>query len=200
MEAAAARIIGGAAVEERVENAEEAANRVEAAAAAVRRRMRTSSSTRMISIAMRRMRREEPGAAGDGGGGDDDACIDAMASFVSESREWALAVQGFLIQHCRSFEAIDENRLEWTELHLELQSLMEGLLEAELAKLGVSVDDFVTRLRAHQGTSKAAEELIETVIAMDDFHSFKQMMLRLKADLEGSSLPQDTLDQFCSRQ
>ena len=132
--------------------------------------------------------------------GDDDACIDAMASFVSESREWALAVQGFLIQHCRSFEAVDENRLEWTELHLELQSLMEGLLEAELAKLGVSVDDFVTRLRAHQGTSKAAEELIETVIAMDDFHSFKQMMLRLKADLEGSSLPQDTLDQFCSRQ
>ena len=59
---------------------------MEAAAAAVRRRMRTSSSTRMISIAMWRMRMRKSRAAGDGGGGDDDACIDAMASFASESR------------------------------------------------------------------------------------------------------------------
>lgn len=46
--------------------------------------------------------------------------------------------------------------------------------------------------------SRAATELVEAVMAMDDFRSFKQMMVRLKADLEGADLPQDALDQFAS--
>jgi uncharacterized membrane protein YgcG len=43
---------------------------------------------------------EEEAAAAGGMVGGEDACVEAMASFVSESREWALGVQGFLIEHC----------------------------------------------------------------------------------------------------
>ena len=57
------------------------------------------------------------------------------------------------------------------------------LLEAELAKLGVPVGDFVARLEASP-QSRAASDLIETVLAMDDFVSFKAMMIRLKEDVE----------------
>ena len=140
----------------------------------------------------------------DDGGADgrvdgEDACIDAMASFISESREWALMVQGFLVEHCRSFDASEENRLEWYELHQQLVSMMESMLEAELSKLGVGVEEFVQRLQASRTRScQAARELVDAVLAMDDFNEFKRMMLQLKADLDLANLPQDTLDRFAS--
>ena len=118
----------------------------------------------------------------------DDACVEAMASFVSESREWALGVQGFLVEHCRDFDDREENKLEWYELHSTLTSQMERLLEAELAKLGVPVGDFVARLESSP-ESKAASELVETVLAMDDFVRFKSMMIKLRADLERALQP-----------
>ena len=54
----------------------------------------------------------------------------------------------------------------------------------------------VGRLRA--SNDRSASELVDTVLAMDNFAHFKSMMLRLKADLDGSGLPQDTLDRFAS--
>ena len=40
---------------------------------------------------------------------------------------------------------------------------------------------------------------LETVLAMDDFGSFKQHMLRLKRDLDLLDLPPDTLDAFAGK-
>ena len=178
-----------------------------------------------------------------------------MAAFVSESREWALGVQGFLLQHCRAsagkrrprpvaapkarpaplkrayartsaaqaasapprvlcrpsqralkmsmshlqplgtFEPTEENRLEWHELHAQLQAMVESLLEQQLTQLGVSVDDFVARLQACP-ESREGNDLLETVLSMDDFGSFKAQMLRLKRDLELLHLPDGTLNEF----
>ena len=132
------------------------------------------------------------------GSGGEDACIEAMAAFVSESREWALSVQGFLVDHCRSFDDSEENKLEWTMLHQELVGMMEELLEMELRKLGVGVEEFVQRLQASCSTSRTASDLIDAVLAMDDFHVFKKMMLRLKADLDLANLSEDTLTRFAS--
>ena len=132
---------------------------------------------------------EDEAEGGAGGTSEaDDACVEAMASFVSESREWALGVQGFLVEHCRDFDDREENKLEWYELHSTLTSQMERLLEAELAKLGVPVGDFVARLESSP-ESKAASELVETVLAMDDFVRFKSMMIKLRADLERALQP-----------
>ena len=75
--------------------------------------------------------------------------------------------------------------------------MVESLLEQQLAQLGVSVDDFVARLQACP-ESREGNDLLETVLAMDDFCTFKAMMLRLKADLDGSGVGQDTLDRFTS--
>ena len=136
---------------------------------------------------------EEPSTAS---GAARDACVEAMSAFVAESRAWALGVQGFLVDHCRQFEHTEENKLEWHDLHEKLRELMEGLLEAELAKLGVAPDDFVARLKAASEEDQRASDLISTVLAMDDFVEFKRMML--KDDLDLVNLPQDTLDRFAS--
>ena len=139
--------------------------------------------------------------ASEGWGSHTDACVAAMASFVAESRDWAVNVQGFMVEHCRCFEATEENQLEWHELHQQLCTLIEGMLERELAKLGVAPEDFVERMRnecANKGLTGggAAEELLDAVLAMDDFRFFKEQMLRLKADLELLNLDTDTLDIF----
>ena len=110
------------------------------------------------------------------------------SSFVSESREWALGVQGFLVEHCRDFDDREENKLEWFELHRTLTQRMESLLEAELSTLGVPVGDFMARLEADPH-STAASELVQTVLAMDDFVKFKTMMIKLRADLERALAP-----------
>jgi hypothetical protein len=131
--------------------------------------------------------------ASDGWGDATDPVVAAPASFVCESREWALGVQGFLVEHCRSFEETDENRLEWHELHRQLASRMEAMLEVELDKLGVTADDFVERMRAAGGEGRsAADELLEAVLAMDDFRAFKAQMLRLKAEVGRMALDQHT--------
>ena len=88
---------------------------------------------------------------------------------------------------------------EWHELHQQLVSMMESMLEAELSKLGVGVEEFAQRLQASRSrSSKAASELVDAVLAMDNFCQFKRMMLQLKADLDLANLPQDTLDRFAS--
>ena len=94
-----------------------------------------------------------------------------------------------------TFEPTEENRLEWHELHAQLQAMVEGMLERQLAQLGVSVDDFVARLQAYP-ESRQGNDLLETVLSMDDFGSFKAQMLRLRADLELLHLPDGTLNEF----
>ena len=97
-----------------------------------------------------------------------------------------------------TFEPTEENRLEWHELHAQLQAMVEGMLERQLAQLGVSVDDFVARLQACP-ESREGNDLLETVLSMDDFGSFKAQMLRLRADLELLHLPDGTLNEFSPR-
>ena len=97
-----------------------------------------------------------------------------------------------------TFEPTEENRLEWHELHAQLQAMVEGMLERQLAQLGVSVDDFVARLQACP-ESRDGNDLLETVLSMDDFGSFKAQMLRLRADLELLHLPDGTLNEFAPR-
>ena len=94
-----------------------------------------------------------------------------------------------------AFVPSEENRLEWHELHTQLQAMVESLLERQLAQLGVSVDYFVARLQACP-ESREGNDLLETVLSMDDFGSFKAQMLRLKGDLELLNLPNDTLGAF----
>eukprot|EP00962_Isochrysis_galbana_P032568 scaffold10715_cov114-Isochrysis_galbana.AAC.20 len=158
-----------------------------------------SGSVSALSDAELRALLVEVREASEGWGDATDPVVAALASFVSESREWALGVQGFLVEHCRSFEDTDENRLEWHDLHRRLGCRMEAMLEIELAKLGVTPDDFVERMRAAGGGGGgAAGELLEAVLAMDDFRAFKSQMLRLKAEVGRMSLDEHTLDTFAS--
>ena len=106
----------------------------------------------------------------------------------------------FVFPYCRR----SHNRLSLVNERLShpffcMVSMMESMLEAELSKLGVGVEEFVQRLQSSRSKAcQAAGELVDAVLAMDDFNEFKRMMLQLKGDLDLANLPQDTLDQFAS--
>ena len=51
------------------------------------------------------------------------------------------------MQHCHAFDDSEENRLEWHDLHVQFQQQLEAVLEGQLARLGVAVDDFVALLQ-----------------------------------------------------
>ena len=63
--------------------------------------------------------------------------------------------------------------------------------------IGFPGGTFMHRLQASPH-SKAASELVEAVLAMDDLLVFKRMMLTLKRELEEADLPQDARDRFAS--
>ena len=140
----------------------------------------------------------EPAAFG--GARTGDAVVDALAGYVASSDAWSLGLQRFLLDACRSFDDADEvspdcaripdrshpsipgshprgssaqERHEWFDLHQQYASLAENLLEDELARLGVSADDFVQRLKGcTEGmcrSSASANTFLEAVLAIDDY-------------------------------
>ena len=124
--------------------------------------------------------------------GDAQDALVAMGEFVTSSTEWSAFVNGFLLQHCRTFDDSEENRLEWHTLHLEFCSQLEALLEQQLSILGVAVDDFVELLG--EKPRENYDAFLEAVLAIDDFGRFKAAMLDLKRDLLGYTLPADMID------
>ena len=131
------------------------------------------------------------GGDDDGGGGDEDdggvACLRAMAAFVAESEAWAGGVQRFMVERCIDFDDSEEERLEWHTTHLAFRALMEALLEAELARLGVAAEEFAALLADH-ADSAAASSFLAGVLSMDDYPFFKREMLSRARPLRRAQL------------
>ena len=56
---------------------------------------------------------------------------------ASTSAAWQQQVQGFVDKHCAVFEASEENKLEYTQLHQQYEALVEQALEKVVTGLGV---------------------------------------------------------------
>lgn len=94
-------------------------------------------------------------------------------------------IDDFTRKHCESFEAGDENKLEYTQLFNEYTSMVEAYIEKQLGASLASFDmaSFCTTL---QEKAKQDEELLdhpalEMLSAYSDFSAFKELMLSAKA-------------------
>lgn len=82
----------------------------------------------------------------------------------------------FVEKHCMLFEDEEENRLEYTDIHMKFKSLIEGQLEAFIQDLGITQKIFMEACERAQ--SKIHEELLTQLVAVDDFMLFKQIMVQ----------------------
>ena len=88
----------------------------------------------------------------------------------------------FCEKYYKVFEEKDENKLEYTNIFNEYTKTMEEFLEKELGKRvkEYKVDEFYKLLESKK--FKIDEQLLDTLLDLSEFTSFKQMMLSYKRD------------------
>eukprot|EP00760_Papus_ankaliazontas_P016848 PhM_4_TR16897/c0_g1_i1/m.12045 len=114
--------------------------------------------------------------------------VESMVQFM-HCPEWVAPVQQFIDTHCIIFDTEDESKHEFLDLHKQFKALCEQLLEGFLGELGIPLDTFVavaaevsrnpTNAQGH-----AATQILEYIMAIDDFLSFKHMMEKRNVMLE----------------
>ena len=112
--------------------------------------------------------------------------FDAVSGFL-KGPEWGVPVWGFIDDNCIVFDSEDENKLAYIDIFNAFREMVENLLEMHLEEFGVTMDQFVTLCTEHS-SSEVGKEILEQILAVDDFVSFKQMMVKRNMELELESL------------
>ncbi|KAF4038469.1 The ARF-like 2 binding protein BART [Phytophthora infestans] len=106
------------------------------------------------------------------------------------SPAWELPVMCFIDDNCASFDTSEENKFIYTELHAQFRQVVENVLGSHLAEMGLTATDFAAiceRQREAAGGSVSdgvSADVINQILAMDDFMSFKKLMVKRNLELE----------------
>ncbi|KAG7393098.1 hypothetical protein PHYPSEUDO_012434 [Phytophthora pseudosyringae] len=109
------------------------------------------------------------------------------------SPAWELPVMCFIDDNCASFDTSDENKFVYTELHAQFRELVESVLGSHLAEMGLAASDFAAICEKQRDSERAAggsvsdgvsADVVNQILAMDDFLSFKKLMVKRNLELE----------------
>lgn len=114
--------------------------------------------------------------------------LDWLSDYVvgfMKSPTWVMPIAQFVDDRCELFDDdSEENKFEYTACHQEFGQLMGDLLMAHLMEVSVTVETF--ERFCQQGLNEKQElhrVLIEQLLAVDDFLTFKAMMAKQNAEL-----------------
>mmetsp|Transcript_25215 Transcript_25215/g.64064 ORF Transcript_25215/g.64064 Transcript_25215/m.64064 type:complete len:525 (-) Transcript_25215:225-1799(-) len=117
---------------------------------------------------------------------DADWLFESVQQFLS-SPSWALPVMSFIDENCIVFDLDDENKLVYMEIYQAFKDMVDSLLEFHLSDMGVTQEQFFAALASNPRTI-LAKQLLEQLLVIDDFLSFKKMMVKRNAELEAEAL------------
>ncbi|KAG1689565.1 hypothetical protein DVH05_002074 [Phytophthora capsici] len=109
------------------------------------------------------------------------------------SPAWELPVMCFIDDNCASFDTEEENKFIYTELHAQFRELVETVLGSHLAEMGLTAADFATICEKQRDSERSAggsvsdgvsADVVNQILAMDDFLSFKKLMVKRNLELE----------------
>ncbi|KAG6971721.1 hypothetical protein JG688_00004320 [Phytophthora aleatoria] len=106
------------------------------------------------------------------------------------SPAWELPVMCFIDDNCASFDTSEENKFIYTELHAQFREVVENVLGSHLAEMGLAATDFAAiceKQREAAGGSVSdgvSADVVNQILAMDDFMSFKKLMVKRNLELE----------------
>jgi len=112
-----------------------------------------------------------------------------------KSPSWVTPVMEYIDQHCIVFDTDDENKLEYTRKHNEFRALIDGLLAAHLLEVSISSEEFEQFLHAGLANKSLHHILVEQLLAVDDFITFKAMMIKRNNELQMQAFQQLEKDQ-----
>ena len=118
---------------------------------------------------------------------DYDWIFDAVMHFFNSS-QWDTPVMNFIDEKCVSFEQEEENKFEYTLIHEEFRQLVDDTLSAFLHRLGVTEKAFFEACQQAQSSRSINQGVILQLQAMDDFLTFKKLMVKRNVSLQLESM------------
>lgn len=113
---------------------------------------------------------------------------DYVLAFL-KSPTWVTPIAQFVDERCIIFDSEDENKLEYTECHNEFKDLIDSLLAAHLLELSVTREQFEAFCQNGLTNNPALHRvLVEQLLSVDDFLTFKAMMTKRNANLYREAL------------
>jgi hypothetical protein len=120
---------------------------------------------------------------------DQEWLADYIIGFL-RSPSWVTPVMEYIDQHCIIFDSEDENKFEYTAKHNEFRALIDGLLAAHLVDVSISSEEFEEFLQEGLTNKSLHHILVEQLLSVDDFFTFKAMMVKKNKELQMQALQQ----------
>ncbi|XP_056423707.1 cilia- and flagella-associated protein 36 isoform X2 [Hyla sarda] len=109
--------------------------------------------------------------------------LDSVLAFLG-CPAWTAPVCGFIENKCSVFDDEEENKLSYTEIHNEYKELVENLIQEHLREMGISEEQFQKACLAPLAHSPDVKNMLQSVVAVEDFIVFKEMMLQKNIELQ----------------
>eukprot|EP00927_Polykrikos_kofoidii_P025910 TRINITY_DN23201_c0_g1_i1.p1 TRINITY_DN23201_c0_g1~~TRINITY_DN23201_c0_g1_i1.p1 ORF type:complete len:701 (+),score=173.22 TRINITY_DN23201_c0_g1_i1:69-2105(+) len=102
-----------------------------------------------------------------------------------KSPTWVAPIAQFVDERCSIFENAEENKLEYTVCHNEFKELVESLLLCHLLDVAITPAQFDAFCQTGLSNGQAMHRVfVEQLLSVDDFLTFKAMMVKRNADLD----------------
>lgn len=110
----------------------------------------------------------------------------------------------FIDEYCTVFDDEDENKLEFTKIHMvsdshkteglrndlfwqDFKKIVEDLLEELMRELGVSDEQFVEACQKAE-KNPVHKKIVDQIMAVDNFLAFKKLMVRRNQELNRQAI------------
>ncbi|TMW63875.1 hypothetical protein Poli38472_014785 [Pythium oligandrum] len=100
------------------------------------------------------------------------------------SPAWEVPIMCFIDENCASFDTGEENKFIYTDLHAQFREVVETVLCSNLAEIGLTASDFAEICERARTASDISMEVVNQILAMDDFVTFKKLMVKRNLELE----------------
>lgn len=114
---------------------------------------------------------------------EEDWLFDYVLQFL-ESEKFDSVVMDFIDENCEAFDNEEENKFEYSTIHREFKDMVETMIESNLGELGVSVEMFFEACQKGRNSRDINQAVVERMIAMDDFLTFKKIMVKRNMELQ----------------
>ena len=91
---------------------------------------------------------------------------------------------GFIDENCVVFDSEEENKFEYSIVHQKFQELVDSLLTNHLGNLNVTPEAFAEACERARYASRHNKVVFEQLMAMEDFLTFKKLMVKRNMELE----------------
>ncbi|XP_060896105.1 cilia- and flagella-associated protein 36 isoform X1 [Labrus mixtus] len=118
---------------------------------------------------------------------DSEWVIESIVGYLG-SPEWVIPVTDFMENKCTVFDDEDENKLSYTEIHVQYKKLVEKLLDNYMQEVGINEHQFLDACTSPFAKSKTLQSVFQPVLATDDFQMFRSLMVQKNMELQLQAL------------